>query len=157
MANQLTLATQQNLPAGWYSVPPGNANVVGSVVDFNAVRMYEREKLIRYSVTLSGSYVQHIRGTNTGEVLNLSAALGGTPYQADQYWGYKGAIRGYVLNTGATGYGMSICPGADAFHWLLCIFSGVATELAAGTYAANAAGLLTDTDIVVEFSGAAFQ
>lgn len=154
MSNVLSLATQQTLPAGWYPVPPGNVAPVANVVDFNAVRMYEREKLIRYSVTLSGAYVQHVRGANTGEVLNLQTALSGTSYQADQYWGYKGPIRGYVLNTGSTGYSMSICPGADSFHWLLCIFSGVATELAAGNYPA---GLTTDVDIVVEFSGAAFQ
>jgi hypothetical protein len=52
---------------------------------------------------------------------------------------------------------MSILPGADAFHWILKIFSGVATELAAGTYAANAPGLLTDNDIVLEFTGFAFD
>lgn len=125
--------------------------------DLDAVRLYEREKLIRYSITLSGSYVQHVRGTNTGEVLDLTKSPNVGLYQPQQFWGYRGPIKGYVLNTGATGFSMSICPGADAFHWLLCIFSGVATELAAGTYAANAAGLLTDQDIVIEFSGRSFD
>jgi hypothetical protein len=123
--------------------------------DFNAVRLYEREKLIRYNCALSGSYVQHIRGTNTGELLDLTKTITGN-FLPQQYWGLTGPLKGYVLNTGGTGFGMSIVPGADGLHWLLCIFSGVAAELAAGTYAANAAGLLTDLDITIEFSGRSF-
>lgn len=126
-------------------------------LDLDAVRLYEREKLIRYQVILSGSYVQHVRGTNTGELLDLTKSPASALFQPQQFWGYKGPLKGYILNTGGTGYAMSIVPGADALHWLLCIFSGVATELAAGTYAANAAGLLTDLDITVEFSGRSFD
>jgi len=142
MANQLALANISGAAAAQNGI------------DRNAVRVYEREKLIRYSITLSGNYAQHTRGQNVGEVIDLTKALAGTPYQADQYWGYRGPVRGYIINTGGTGYSMSLVPGADAFHWLLCIFSGVATELAAGAYPA---GLLADTDIVIEFTGLAFD
>lgn len=145
MANVLSLA---NFTAA-------NAAVNGT--DRNAVRVYEREKLIRYSVALSGSYVAAVRGSNVGEVIDLTKALAGTPYQAEQYWGYRGPVRGYVLTPGNTGYGLTLLPGADAFHWLLKIFSAVATELTAGTYAAQAPTLLTDTDIVLEFTGLAFD
>ena len=126
------------------------ANVMQVLPD--AVRVSEREKVITYSLTLSGSYVQHIRGQNTGEVLDFTKALG-LGGQPEQFWGANGPRRVYVLNTGGTGFSMSVVPGADRLHWLLCIFSGVATELAAGTYAANAAGLLTDLDIQIETSG----
>jgi hypothetical protein len=150
MANVLTLATQQNLPAGWISgVAAG-----GNLVDRNAVRVYEREKLIRYSITLSGNYATHVRGANTGEVINLGAAFVPAAYQADQYWGYRGPARVYILTPGTTGYGMTICPGLDAFHWLLVIYSTVTGELAAGAYPA---GLIADLDIVIEASGLAFD
>jgi hypothetical protein len=127
--------------------------------DLNAVRLYEREKLIRYNVTLSGSYTQHVRGSNVGEVIDLTKnfTLAGQAYNPEQYWGYKGPSRVYVLNTGNTGYSMSIVPGADLLHWLLVIYSTYATELAAGTYAANAAALLTDQDIIIEASGRNFD
>lgn len=128
------------------------ANVI-TVLPFGA-RTYERERLIRYSVTLSGSYVQHIRLQNTGEVLDFTKVVG-QGAQTQQFWGGNGPRLVYLLNTGGTGFSMSIVPGADNLHWLLCIFSGVATELAAGTYAANAAGLLTDLDIVIEAVGRA--
>jgi hypothetical protein len=119
------------------------------------VRVNEREKLIRYNFTLSGSYVQFVRGTNTGELLVPNNAVGVNA--ADQYWGQRGPSRGYVLNIGSSGFSMSILPGADNLHWLLAIFSGVATQLSAGTYAANAANLLTDLDLYVEFSGRRFD
>lgn len=149
MSNKLAIANISGVAA---PAAPGLSAVGG--IDRNAVRIYEREKLIRYTLTLTGNYVQHVRGSNVGEVLDLTAVLGNTTYFPDQFWGYKGPVRGYVLNAGGTGYSMSIVPGADALHWLLCIFSGVATELIAGGYPA---GLLTDTDIILEFSGFAFD
>ena len=119
----------------------------------NGVRVNEREKLVRMKCVLSGNYVQHVRGTNTGEVLDLTKVIGAGP-APDQFWGPSGPSIVYVLNTGGTGYSMSIVPGADHLHWLLCIFSGVATELAAAAYPA---GLLADLDIVVESSGRRFD
>jgi hypothetical protein len=123
------------------------ANVL-SVNDLNAVRQEQREKTITYSVTLSGNYVNFVRGTNVGEVLNLNAAIG--QYLPDQFWGNVGPQVVYPLNTGATGYAMSIVPGADKLHWLLVIFSGIAAQLAPGAYPA---GLTTDLDIKVEARG----
>lgn len=129
------------------------ANVLSIAgVDKNSVRIYEREKTIAYGVALSGNYATHTRGANVGEVIIPNNATGS--YVQDQLWGQKGPSRGYVLNSGGTGYSMSIVPGADALHWLFCVFSGVATELAAGAYPA---GLLADLDIVVEFTGRAFD
>src|SRR4051812_25002679 len=106
--------------------------------DLDAVRLYEREKLIRYQIVLTGSYVQAVRGTNVGELIDLTKTPGNGLFNPNQLWGYRGAIKGYILNTGSTGFSMSVIPGADGLHWLLVIFSGVATQLAAGTYAANA-------------------
>lgn len=148
MANQLALANISGIAA---PVAPNYAILGG--VDRNAAIVYEREKRVRYSVTLSGSYVQHVRGSNVGEVLDLTKGLSPSFDFANQFWGMRGPVRMYVLNPGGTGYQMTIVPGADSLHWLLAIYSGVATELAAGTYAANAAGLLTDLDIVVEATG----
>ena len=119
-------------------------------LDLDAVRLFEREKLIRYQVALSGNYVQAVRGTNVGEVLDLTKSPVAGLYQPNQFWGYKGPLNAYVTNIGSTGYSMSVIPGADALHWLLTIFSGVAAQLAAGAYPA---GLTTDLDIKVEFSG----
>lgn len=130
------------------------ANVL-TIVDPSDVRVAEREKLIRMNVRLSGNYAQAVRGQNIGEVLDLTKVVGVN--QADQFWGQKGPRTVYINNVGRTGFAMSIVPGADALHWLLCIFSGVNTELAAGAYAANAAGLLTDLDITVEAAGRSFD
>lgn len=126
-------------------------------LDLNPVRITGREKTIRYTCTLSGSYVQHIRGQNVGEVLDLTKVIGRGDSIPEQFWMSNGPSAFYVLNTGGTGFSMSIVPGADAFHWLLCIFSGVSTELAAGLYSANAAGLLTDVDIILEANGRNFD
>jgi len=136
MANKLSLA----------STPQG--------IDLNAVRIYEREKLIRYNVTLSGAYVQHVRGQNVGEVIDLTQNLTNANYSPGQYWSARGPSRVYVINAGGTGYSMSIVPGADNLHWLLCIYSGVAAELAAGAYPA---GLAADVDVVIEASGRSFD
>lgn len=116
------------------------------------VRVNEREKIIRYNVVLSGNYVQATRGQNVGEVLDLTKVSGA--FAADQFWGPRGPVRGYVVNIGSTGYSMSIIPGADNLHWLLMIFSGVAAQLAAGAYPG---GLTADLDIYVEFSGRRFD
>jgi hypothetical protein len=154
MANQLSLAMNQTLPAGWFPNPSPSA-AIASLVDRNAVRVYEREKLIRYTVTLSGNYATHVRGQNAGEVLNLLQALVPASYQAEQFWGYRGPVRGYVLNSGGSNYPMNIVPGADCYHWLLVINALAAGgELAAGAYPA---ALTAELDIVVEFTGLAFD
>ncbi len=118
----------------------------------DAVRVSEREKLVRYNITLSGNYVQAVRGANTGEVIDLTKAVGAN--QLDQYWGQKGPRRVYALNQGSTGYTITVIPGADNLHWLLMIFSNVATQLAAGAYPA---GLTTDLDILLEATGRSFD
>lgn len=144
MPNQLALANFSGLTA------------VQNGLDRNAVRIYEREKLIRYSLTLSGVYVQAVRGTAVGEVIDLTKALSPTQFQPNQLWGYRGPVRGYILNGGSSGLNASILPGVDAFHWLLKVFSGgnVGAELAAGAYSA---GILADLDIIVEFTGNNFD
>lgn len=129
---------------------PNVISIIGK--DKNGVRLSDREKVIAYTLTLSGNYVQHVRGTATGEVLDFTKAVGA--FTEDQNWGQKGPSRVYILNPGGTGYALSIVPGADAFHWLLCIFSGVATELAGGAYPAP---LTADIDIVVEATGRKFD
>ena len=116
------------------------------------VRVNEREKIIRYNVALSGLYTQAVRGANTGEVLDLTKVTG--VFAPDQFWGLRGPVRLYPVNNGSTGYSMSIIPGADSLHWLLMIFSGVATQLNAGAYPA---GLTTDLDIFCEASGRRFD
>lgn len=151
MANVLSLANITGVAA---PNPPSLATPPVGGIDRNAVRLYEREKLIRYSIALAGNYVQHVRGSNVGEVINLTVAPSNANFSPMELWGYKGPVRGYILNTGGTGYSMSIVPGADAYHWLLCIFSGVAAELAAGAYPAP---LVADADIVIEFSGQSFD
>lgn len=119
-----------------------------TINDLNAVRQEQREKTITYSVTLIGAYVSFVRGQNVGEVLTPNTAIG--QYLPDQFWGESGPRVMYLLNTGSTGYAMSIVPGADNLHWLLVIFSGIAAQLAAGAYPA---GLLADLDIKVEARG----
>lgn len=123
-------------------------------LDRNVSRLYEREKLLRYSVVLSGAYVQAIRGTNVGEVLDLTKVPPNALGVSNSSWGYRGPVRMYVINPGSNGNGMVIIPGADAFHWILKIFSGVGAELAAGAYPA---GLLADLDIVAEATGNNFD
>lgn len=124
-----------------------------SVTDINAARLYEREKLLRYGLGLSGAYVQAgARGTNVGEVINLGVITGS--FQPEQFWGYRGPVRGYVLQ-GPGGFTICIRPGADAFHWVLQIFSSTTgAELAAGAYPAAITG---DLDMILEFSGRAFD
>ncbi len=117
----------------------------------DAVRISEREKLVRYIITLSGAYVQAVRGTNTGEVLDLTKAVGAN--QADQYWGQRGPRRVYILNNG-NGFNMQIIPGADNLHWLLRIFSASGAEQAAGAYPA---GLTGDLDVICEATGRSFD
>jgi hypothetical protein len=95
----------------------------------NGVRVNEREKLVRYKLTLSGLYVQHVRGTAVGEVLDLTKVVlaGNAP---DQLWGPVGPSRLYVLNAGGTGYlavdrsrvqtictGCSACSAASPPNW----------------------------------------
>jgi hypothetical protein len=123
------------------------ANVL-AVNDLNAVRQEQREKTITYSVTLSGNYTQFVRGQNIGEVLSLNSATG--QYLPDQFWGNVGPQVVYILNSGSTGYAMSIVPGLDKLHWLLVIFSNITTQLAAGAYPA---GLLADADVKIEGRG----
>ena len=148
MANSLAIANISGVAAPAAPAPP-----VGGI-DRNAVRMYEREKLIRYTVTLSGNYTQAVRGTSTGEVLDLTKTPTNTNFFPDQLWGYKGPVRGYIISAGFSGYTMTIVPGADALHWLLVIFQAFFTQLNAGAYPA---GLTTDVDIIAEFTGQVFD
>jgi hypothetical protein len=151
MANSLSIANISGVAAPVSTAAVPNYAGVGGF-DRNAVLVYEREKRIRYSVGVFGNYVQHVRGTNVGEVIDLTKPLANAPNSPNQYWGFRGPVRMYVLNPGGVGYAMSIVPGADALHWLLVIYSGIAAELAAGAYPA---GLAADTDIVLEATGVA--
>ena len=103
-------------------------------------------KKIRLAVTLSGNYVQAVRGANTGEVLSLGAATNPL-YLPDASFGQKGAARGRIVN-GPSGNIGEIIPGADALHWLLKFFSAADTELGAGAYSAP---IKADADFVIEF------
>jgi len=120
-----------------------------TINDLNAVRQEQREKTITYAVALSGNYTQFVRGQNVGEVMQPNQAAS-QQYLPDQFWGQVGPRVMYLLNTGSTGYSMSVVPGADNLHWLLVIFSGVAVQLNAGAYPA---GLTADLDIKVEGRG----
>jgi hypothetical protein len=99
-----------------------------------------------YSLTLSGSYVQAVRGANTGEVLTPLTASDPN-FLTNPFPGNKGFKRGYVIQGGA-GNSPEIIPGADAFHWLLKLFSAANTQLVAGAYNAAITG---DLDILVAF------
>lgn len=110
-----------------------------------------KQRRIRYSLVLSGAYVQAVRGSNVGEVLIPNNAVG--KYDAQQFWGFQGPKFGEASQPPA-GYTASILPGADSQHWLLKIFSAAGVELAAGAYPA---GVLADIDAVVEFWGANYK
>jgi hypothetical protein len=119
----------------------------------NAVRVQEREKVIRYKLTLSGAYVQAVRLSNVGELIDLTKVVGagGAP---EQFWGPNGPLRGYVIN-GMGGFAAEIIPGADTLHWLLKVFGTTpGTELVAGAYPA---GITADVDTLVEFTGRPFD
>jgi len=99
-----------------------------------------------YKLTLSGNYVQAVRGTNTGERLQpLNAS--NLNFNPKAFPGNKGFKRGYVIQGGA-GNGVEIIPGADALNWLLKVFSAVNTELVAGAYNAAITG---DLDFTIAF------
>jgi hypothetical protein len=120
-----------------------------SINDLNAVREEQRELIITYAVALSGNYTQFVANTNVGEVLTPNTATSKF-FLPRQYWGQNGPRVMYLLNTGSTGYAMSLVPGADNLHWLLVIFSNITTQLAAGAYPA---GLAADAFIQVEGRG----
>jgi hypothetical protein len=112
-----------------------------------------KQRFIRYLVALSGSYVQAVRGSNVGEVLNLGSIQSGT-FDPMQYWGYEGPKIVKLVN-GPGLYIAEIVPGADAFHWLLKVSSTTpGTELAAGAYPASITG---DLDVYVEAWGAEYK
>lgn len=127
------------------------ANVV-TISEVNAVRVSEREKMIRYKVALSGSYVQAVAGADTGEVLKLEGAAN-PGFQSNAFWGPNGPVRVYNV-TGPAGYGVELILGGNPNHWLLKIFSAVGTELGAGAYPAAISG---DTNITIEASGRSFD
>ena len=112
----------------------------------SAIKLPHGFKKIRYSVTLSGNYVQAVRGANTGEVLALGSATNPL-YLPDATWGQKGPLRACIVN-GPAGNQAEIIPGADSLHWLLKFFSAADTELGAGAYSAT---IKADADFVVEF------
>jgi hypothetical protein len=103
--------------------------------------------VIIFKVTLSGSYVQAVRGSNTGERFIPNSATNPNN-KIKAFAGNKGFMRGYPIQ-GPGGFGCSVLPGADPFNWLLKLY-GVTpgTELAAGAYAAGVTG---DLDFLVAF------
>lgn len=109
----------------------------------------ERTRTIRYKLTLTGNYVQAVRLSATGEVLNLNAAT--NPKSLPQaFWGKDGPSRVYPLN-GFGGFGVEILPGTDNLHPLLKFYGTTpGTELAAGAYAAGVTG---DLDTYFEAVG----
>lgn len=118
-------------------------------IDTNGVQSVEKFKTIVCKVTLSGAYVQAVRGSNVGEVLVPNSATN-PALLPGATWGLTGPSRAYVVN-GPAGFGAEMIPGADNFHWLLKIFGTTpGTELAAGAYGA---GLTGDLDIKVAFEG----
>jgi len=92
-----------------------NVMTVDALGTNNGVRVNEREKLVRWKLVLSGNYVQHVRGSNVGELLDLTKTVG-AGNAPDQFWGPNGPSRVYVLNPGGTGYSLSTTPGADNLH-----------------------------------------
>lgn len=113
-----------------------------------------RYRALRYRVALSGLYVQATRLQDVGEVLKLENAL--NPYNIPQaFWGNEGPspTGGTVINP-PKGYPSKILPGATVGHFLLQMFSGVLTELAAGAYDA---AVIADQDIYIEFDGASYK
>jgi hypothetical protein len=124
------------------------ANVL-TVDGVQAVRIAEREKLIRVNCVLSGNYVQApARGTNGGELIDLTKVVG-IAGKEGQFWGPKGPARGYPLQ-GPAGFSAQLIPGADALHWVLKIWSSAGNEHAAGAYEASITG---DLDFYLEFTG----
>lgn len=112
----------------------------------------EREKRIRYGVTLSGNYAQVARGNDTGEVLKLEGASNPN-FLPGASFGQKGADQVLLVN-GPTAYSAEILPGANSNHWLLKIINlGLSTELAAGAYPAALTG---DLDFQIEATGPNF-
>jgi hypothetical protein len=109
----------------------------------------ERVRFIRYKCTiLAGNYVQAVRGTGAGEVLNINGAT--NPKNLPQaLWGKDGPTRGYVIN-GPGGFAAQIVPGADNLHPLLKIWASGGVEHAAGAYEAAITG---DLDFFIEFVG----
>lgn len=123
-----------------------------ATLDTNGVIVTPDEKRVRVKVVLANNYVQALRGQNVGEVIDLTGVLS-PGYVPGARWGNKGPTRGYILN-GLQGYAAQLIPGADAYHWLLQIFSAVGAELAAGAYPAALLGM---QDFYVEFSGRDFD
>lgn len=122
-----------------------------NLMTVQAVQPENRFKLVRYSVVLSGNYVQVANG---GEVLSLNQALN-PGFLAGAGWGLTGPNparqgAGYSLQ-GPGGLAAEIVPGVDAFHPILKLFDPTTgNELAAGPYPAKASG---DANFSVAFEG----
>lgn len=99
-----------------------------------------------FTITLTGSYVQAVRGTNTGELL-LPLNASNPNFFPKGFPGIKGFKRAYVIQGGG-GNGTQIIPGADPLHWLLKFFSAANTQLTAGAYNAAITG---DVDFMIAF------
>jgi hypothetical protein len=123
------------------------------IIDTNGVQVVEKFKTVVGKVTLTGNYVQAVRGANVGEVLlpnSLNTAAGNPGFIPGAGWGLAGPGRAYIIN-GPAGLGAEMIPGADNFHWLLRLFNPTTgAELAAGAYAALN---LADLDFKVAFEG----
>ena len=128
------------------------ANVL-TISEVNAARVGEREKLIRYKATFSGSYATSGRGADTGDVLKLETATNPN-FLSNASWGPNGPSRVYFIN-GPAGYGAEILPGGTPTHFVMKLYSAGGTELANAT--AYPAGMTGDLDIVIEASGRSFD
>lgn len=108
------------------------------------VQVGERATVYIHRVTLSGSYTQVSRGSNTGEVLTPNTASNPNFLAKPSAAHYD---RAYPLQ-GPGGFSAELIPGADDTHWLLKVYSSAGTEHVAAAYEATITG---DLDFLVAF------
>ena len=123
------------------------ANVL-TVISTIVNRGNPNEKRVRYTVTLSGNYVQAVANSNVGELAAFNSAVN-SAFKINPYWGLKGPKIVEVLNP-PDGYGIELYPAADGLHRLIRITTTSDTELAAGAYPAD---LAADTQFQIEACG----
>lgn len=124
-----------------------------NILTVDETQPQEKFRTVRYKVAIqAGNYVQAVRGSNVGEVLNLNGALNPLG-KTNALWGKDGPDRGYPLQ-GPAGFGVSIIPGADGLHWLLKVWGSVGVEHVAGAYEA---AIVADVDFLIEFTAANFK
>ena len=108
------------------------------------VQVGERTTLYVHKVTLSGSYVQAVRGSNTAELLAPNAASNPNFFAKPSAGEY---LRAYPLQ-GPGGFSCEILPGSNATSWLLKVYGSSGTEHTAAAYEAAITG---DLDFYVGF------